>query len=160
MFSTSVRPALLVAGVLVLAVLLGSRGGSGLRSGAESPPPGCLTLEGHGCWVQAVEFSPDGSLLASGGHLGDARGEVKVWEVSSGRPLVELELDPEAVYALTFSPDGRTLATGGPNATVRFWDVATGSGAGLLRGTGGNVRRVAYAGRPRHLTVLVQGDDR
>ena len=38
------------------------------------------TFEGLGTWVQALAFSPDGSMLASGGR----NGEVRLWDVAAG----------------------------------------------------------------------------
>ncbi len=59
------------------------------------------TLPGHINHVSSVQFSPDGSLLASGG--GD--NTLRIWEVASRRCLAILASLPEGWVAYT--PDGR-----------------------------------------------------
>jgi WD40 repeat protein/serine/threonine protein kinase len=66
-------------------------------------------------------FSPDGSMLASGGR----DKEVKIRDAATGTLLRELSGHRDAVSALDFSPDGTTLATAGSDRTLRFWDTIT-----------------------------------
>src|SRR5262249_26496985 len=58
----------------------------------------------------SLAFSPDGKLLATagGGHPGrdgPARGEVKLWEVSTGKCLRTIAVETGIVFQATFSPD-------------------------------------------------------
>src|SRR5262245_50936108 len=72
------------------------------RSNAQRPE---LVLQtGHTDGAQAVAFSPDGKLLASGGF----DNTIKLWEVGTGRMLRTLVCK---VKSIAFSPDGRTLAS-------------------------------------------------
>jgi WD40 repeat protein len=64
-------------------------------------------LSGHPDVLSALEFSPDGKTLASGGRLGT----LKLWDVASREELVTLEPHSGPVRAIRFSPDGRTLAS-------------------------------------------------
>jgi WD40 repeat protein len=80
-------------------------------------------FSGHTFAVQGVALSPDGKLLASGG--GDTRGgELKLWDVATGKEIVALAGYSNSLYALAFSPDGRLLASGGIDSHVKIWDVA------------------------------------
>jgi WD40 repeat protein len=75
----------------------------------------------------SVRFSPDGTLLASGG----VDGKVKIWRVSDGALLRTLSIGTELspnVFTVSFSPDGQLLAAGTDALhTVKVWRVADGS---------------------------------
>jgi WD40 repeat protein len=79
-----------------------------------------LKLTGHRL-VNAMGFSPDGTLLATGG----SDQKTRIWETATGRELGTLEGHGQRVTAVSFSPDGRRLATGSEDRTVKLWDVAS-----------------------------------
>jgi WD40 repeat protein len=79
--------------------------------------------------VFSVAFSPDGTLLASGG--GDGVGEygiVVLWDIPSGKQRMRLlGSGEEQVWAVAFSPDQNLLVSGGVNGTVMVIDVSSGA---------------------------------
>jgi WD40 repeat protein len=77
------------------------------------------TLEGHSGWVRAVQFSPDGSKLASASH--DKK--VIVWDASTGAQQHTLEGHSHWVTAVQFSPDGSKLASVSIDEEVMVWDL-------------------------------------
>jgi WD40 repeat protein len=79
----------------------------------------------------ALAVSPDGSLLAAGDRIGD----VRLWEVATGRerPLVQLGEDRSYVWWLAFSPDGTRLASGGSGAQVTLRDLGRDTAPVVLR---------------------------
>ena len=81
-------------------------------------------LTGHTDEVEFVEFSPDGSALASGGGYEDAT--IRIWDTNKREHLRTLKGHRSRVTSVSFSPDGNTLASGGSDGTVRLWDAHTG----------------------------------
>ncbi|QDV34227.1 protein kinase domain-containing protein [Tautonia plasticadhaerens] len=70
-----------------------------------------------------LAFSPDGRRLATG----ERSGMVTIWEIATGRRLLEFEAHDGGTPALAFSPDGRRLASAGyADRTVKIWDAQTG----------------------------------
>src|SRR5262249_31678635 len=62
--------------------------------------------------VYSLAFSNDGKLLASGsGMPGSRGGEVKLWDMATGREKASLKAITGAVYSVGFSSDGKLLAT-------------------------------------------------
>ncbi len=77
-------------------------------------------LGGHTGIVNALAFSPDGALLASGSD--DT--SVRLWNAADGSSAAVLEGHNAPVRTLAFSPDGALLATGSSDGMVIVWDVA------------------------------------
>ncbi len=100
-------------------------------------------LKGHEKDVNAVAFSPDGKILASGAD--DAT--VRLWRVSNGSLLRTLDKGEWIVLSLAFSPDG-TLLAAGTGDDISLWRVADGSLVRTLKderiGRGG-VESVAFS---------------
>ncbi|GLA68758.1 WD domain protein [Aspergillus tubingensis] len=79
-------------------------------------------LRGHIRGVSAVRFSPDSSMIASGG----ADGAVKVWDTVTGRLIHTFEGHLAGISTISWSPDGATIASGSDDKTIRLWNVLTG----------------------------------
>src|SRR6185503_15700637 len=80
----------------------------------------------HGGEVQAAAFSPDGSVLLTGGRVGPPRR----WDASSGLPLGEPLPHGGEIRSVAFSADGSMIATAGTDKTARLWDTSTGEAVG------------------------------
>jgi WD40 repeat protein len=79
-----------------------------------------LTLRGHSGPVQSLAYSPDGRLLASGGH----DHVVRIWDLERRRQLPHFAcLSGGSIAAVAFSPGGTTLAAVS-NMHGGLWDVA------------------------------------
>jgi WD40 repeat protein len=115
---------------------------------------------GHEETVTTMAFSPDGSLLATGGSDGSAC----LWDVAAGRLLHRTRHPRVQVQVLCFSPDGRTLAIGSTPGSmygfskVRLFDVRTGRMRREFEAHLGWVRSLCFA--PNGKVLASTGADR
>jgi WD40 repeat protein/uncharacterized caspase-like protein len=111
-----------------------------------------------------LRFSPDGRLLAT--YSGMFSGQVKLWEVATGRELRTLAADAGGsgfglggVRSVAFSRDGRLFAAGSDDGSTKVWEVSTGRElyklGGDNRGTGdAAIYSVAFGADDRVLVTL------
>jgi WD40 repeat protein len=104
--------------------------------------------------VAALSFSPDGRFLVSGHH----GGEIRFWDVATGKKSREWHGRDTRVWCLAWAPAGAVLASGGESQRVRFWDPATGKEIEASPGHAGIVQSVAFA--PDGATIASAGVDR
>ena len=71
----------------------------------------------YGPQSQAVDWSPDGTYLATGGK--DMR--VSIWEIRSGRLVQTCQGHSAPIKALRWSPDGSLIASASDDQTVRLF---------------------------------------
>jgi WD40 repeat protein len=82
---------------------------------------GVETLDNHELFVDSLQFSPNGKMLASGS---DDR-TIVIWDVASRKPLQTLRGHQDLILAMQWVNDD-VLVSAGQDATVRIWDANRG----------------------------------
>ena len=96
-------------------------------------------IPAHLQWIDALDFTPDGRTLASGG----AEDVIRLWDVATGTEQ-GTGLPRNAIRSVAISPDGRGVMTGGSDGTIREWDPSTGRPIRLVGSCNRNVQALAY----------------
>jgi WD40 repeat protein/DNA-binding SARP family transcriptional activator len=103
--------------------------------------------------LQDLDFTPDGSLLATAG----LDGNILIWDVRR-RILVRRIHHKDAILTIRFSPDGNTVAIGDLAGNVAFWNPANGRQVGrILGGQNGLVLSLAF--HPTGSTLVTTSTD-
>ncbi|KAG2032003.1 quinon protein alcohol dehydrogenase-like superfamily [Suillus americanus] len=77
--------------------------------------------------VWAVVYSPDMTLIATGGRDGPATEELKysiqIWDAKTGKLVATLKGHTEEVRCLAWTKNGKTLISGSFDNFIRIWDT-------------------------------------
>ena len=98
-----------------------------------------FTLKRHTSTIEALAFTPDGKILASGGK----DGTIRLWNTSTGNQTVRFSSDLNT--ALTFSTDGKILASIYDDKRIKLWDINTGRELITLKGNIGYSYALAFS---------------
>ncbi|KAG1866019.1 quinon protein alcohol dehydrogenase-like superfamily [Suillus subluteus] len=89
--------------------------------------------------VWAVTYSPDMTLIATGGYDGPWNMSIKpdefpikIWDAKTSKLVATLKHPEAPVYALAWTKDGKTLISGSSNNSIRTWDTTKWEQTALL----------------------------
>jgi WD40 repeat protein len=99
-----------------------------------------------------LTLSPDGSTLAAGYN----KGEIRLWDVATGKERLQFKGHENYVVGCAYSHDGRVLASIGFDDAICLWDPATGK---ELRRMTGQKRGSQLAFAPEGKTLATASTD-
>ncbi|KAG2486351.1 hypothetical protein HYH03_014932 [Edaphochlamys debaryana] len=102
------------------------------------------SMPGHSEAVLSVNFSPCGTMLASGS--GDTT--VRFWDLNTQTPKHECKAHKNWVLVVAWSPDAKWVASGDMNGQIHLWDPQGGKLAGTCSGHGKWITSLAW--EPAH----------
>ncbi|HIK03209.1 MAG TPA: ribosome assembly protein 4, partial [Trichormus sp. M33_DOE_039] len=105
------------------------------------------TLEGHSSQVFSVAYSPNSKYLASA----STDNTIKIWDISTGKPVQTLKGHSDSVNSVAYSPDSKYLASTSSDTTIKIWDISTGKALNTLKGHSDSVYSVAYSPDGKYL---------
>ena len=115
-----------------VSIVVGSLAGGPAAPGATSfSRPAHSFADPGNLGVDALAFSPDGRVLATG----DADGSTYLWLIAGGARIGAVPCSDTGVgynRGVAFSPDGRTLATSDADGSTCLWNVATSRRLGTI----------------------------
>ena len=78
---------------------------------------------GHLDWINCIEFSSNGKLLATGSE----DKTIRLWDLTLAKPKsIVLEGHSGWVFSVKFSPNNQYLVSGGADNDDCLWDVKSG----------------------------------
>jgi len=79
-----------------------------------------LIIEDHADWVNAIAWSPDGTMLVSASRDKTS----KVFDAQTGKLLITFNGHAQNVSAAVFTTDGKRVASVGDDKKARIWAIA------------------------------------
>jgi WD40 repeat protein len=112
-------------------------------------------LTGFADRVVALAFSPSGKLLATGGGTPTEDGEIKVFEMPTGKQLLDIKNGhSDTVFGVSFNNDGTKLATCGADKFVKVFEIPSGK---FLKAFEGHTHHVLDVGWKADGKLLASG---
>ena len=139
-------------------------------------------LAGHSGSAEALSFSPDGTMLASGGK----NSMLRIWKLPEQSCLASVNIEKErpeetmsilfgkvfsryvtgsvqthqdTVSGVSFSPDGKMVAAGVSNGMIKLWDVAEKKITHTFSDSQAAINAVTFNPRGHHLAAGGWGKD-
>jgi WD40 repeat protein len=74
-------------------------------------------------FVYAVVYSPDTTLITTGGWRGRVGSSIQIWDAKTGKLVATLKGHTHSVWCLAWTKDGKTLISGSYDCSIRTWNT-------------------------------------
>ncbi|KAG2757632.1 WD40 repeat-like protein [Suillus brevipes Sb2] len=101
--------------------------------------------------VWAVVYSPDMTLIATGGWDGRNACSIKIWDAKTGKLVATLEGHTDLVRCLAWTKDGKTLISASVDSSIRTWNTTKWKQTAVLDEHTDVVRAIAISPNDRIL---------
>lgn len=109
---------------------------------------------GHAGGLHCFVFAQGGKYLLTG----SGAGEIKLWDISSGKELKSYVGHTSKITSLSFAPDGKTFVSASWDFTVKIWDFQSGKVIHTLTGHKSYVNAASYS--PDAKFIISCSDDK
>ncbi|HEX3152349.1 MAG TPA: hypothetical protein VHR66_30020 [Gemmataceae bacterium] len=113
-------------------------------------------LAGPRHFIEAVQFTADGTRLIAVGGAGMEPGEISLYDFHGIRPMAVVPA-PGGLTCGRFNPDGSLFAAGCADGSVILWDVAKSARGLVIPAHKGLVRNLAWS--PDGMRLYTSGED-
>jgi WD40 repeat protein len=96
-------------------------------------------------------YSPDTTMIATGGHKKDLEEHLKIWDAKTGQLVTNLKGHTDEVWCLAWTADGKILISGSDDSSIRKWNTTTWQQITVLTGHTDAVFRIAISPNGRIL---------
>lgn len=104
--------------------------------------------------VTSLDFSPDGTLLATGGGEPSRSGELKIFKVDDGALVREVkDAHSDTIFDIEFSPDGKLIASCAADRFAKVHSAETGEFVRAFEGHTHHVMGVSWRADGRMLAT-------
>src|SRR5262245_61007641 len=115
-------------------------------------------FKGHDGPVRAVRFTSDGAKLVSGGGYPFGDGTLRVWDVKTGKELLQIKCHDGNCDHLVLDKEGKRALTASGDKTAKLWDLQTGKQIAAFVGHDKYVTGIAFS--PDGKTVATGAADK
>jgi WD40 repeat protein len=87
-------------------------------------------------FIVFLDWSSDGSRLASAQTITAERSVVNVWDMNTAQLILTYGAHEDVIRSVVWSPDDKYLASASADGTIRIWDSVSGQTLEILQGDG------------------------
>jgi len=109
-------------------------------------------------YVYTATFSPDSTLIATGGFSSTKDERINIWDATIGKLVAILKGHTAGVLCLAWTADGRTLISGSSDSTIRTWNTSTWQQLAVFTGHTDSVRGITISPNGRILASASYDD--